>query len=105
MKSHQCFLLVAFSHFGGVIVRFQKHSNYWAVYDNNDNLVCLTVYKKGAREVVNRLSGESNYSSEKSALMSNEIIRLGNEVKNLNKRFNLLLKAVQTVESLPNKVI
>jgi hypothetical protein len=29
--------------------------DYWAVYDRED-LVCVTVYRKGAREVVRRLS-------------------------------------------------
>jgi len=27
----------------------------WAVYDREGNLVCVTVYKKGAREVVRRI--------------------------------------------------
>jgi len=35
----------------------QHYGNrFFAVYDN-DNLVCVTVYKKGAIEVVNRLRG------------------------------------------------
>ncbi len=29
---------------------------FWAVRDGNDRLVCVTVYKKGAQEVVRRLS-------------------------------------------------
>jgi hypothetical protein len=29
---------------------------YWAVYDDDGELVCVTVYKKGAKEVVRRLS-------------------------------------------------
>ncbi|MGH9761448.1 MAG: hypothetical protein ACREDR_18925 [Blastocatellia bacterium] len=29
---------------------------YWAVYDDDDELVCVTLYKKGAKEVVRRLS-------------------------------------------------
>lgn len=29
---------------------------YWAVYDGEDNLICVTVYKKGALEVLRRLS-------------------------------------------------
>ncbi len=43
-----------------------RYGRFWAVYDNTPNnnqekaqnvgrLVCLTVYKKGAREVVRRL--------------------------------------------------
>lgn len=29
---------------------------FWAVHDQHGQLVCVTVYKKGAREVVRRLS-------------------------------------------------
>jgi hypothetical protein len=36
------------------IVR-QRHSRYW-VRDPHDELVCITVYKKGAAEVVRRLA-------------------------------------------------
>jgi hypothetical protein len=34
----------------------QKHSCWWEVRDPTDELVCLTVYRKGAREVVRRLA-------------------------------------------------
>ena len=34
----------------------QKHSRWWEVRDPDDELVCLTVYRKGAREVVRRLA-------------------------------------------------
>ena len=33
-----------------------KHSRFWAVWDSDGTLVCLCVYKKGAREVLRRLS-------------------------------------------------
>ena len=33
-------------------------SRHWAVYDEKGALVCVTVYKRGAREVVRRLTGE-----------------------------------------------
>lgn len=33
-----------------------KRGRFWAVYDADGQLVCLTVYKKGAREVVRRLT-------------------------------------------------
>lgn len=32
-----------------------KYGRYWAVYDANDALICVTVYKRGAEEVVRRL--------------------------------------------------
>jgi hypothetical protein len=34
----------------------QRHSRWWEVRDPEDELVCLTVYRKGAREVVRRLA-------------------------------------------------
>jgi hypothetical protein len=34
----------------------QKRSRWWEVRDPGDELVCLTVYRKGAREVVRRLA-------------------------------------------------
>jgi hypothetical protein len=34
----------------------QKHSRWWEVRDPDNELVCLTVYRKGAREVVRRLA-------------------------------------------------
>lgn len=33
-----------------------KHRRWWEVRDSTDELVCLTVYRKGAREVVRRLA-------------------------------------------------
>jgi hypothetical protein len=41
---------------GGKGMRIEKYSDrYWAVYDE-DVLVCVCVYKKGAVEVVKRLT-------------------------------------------------
>lgn len=34
----------------------QRYGRYWAVYDPAGVLVCVTVYKKGAAEVVRRLT-------------------------------------------------
>lgn len=34
----------------------QRHSRFWEVRDPADELVCITVYKKGAAEVVRRLA-------------------------------------------------
>jgi hypothetical protein len=33
----------------------ERHSRYWRVVDPHGELVCLTVYKRGAREVIRRL--------------------------------------------------
>ncbi|MCW3051837.1 MAG: hypothetical protein JWN14_1007 [Chthonomonadales bacterium] len=39
------------------VFSFRKHGRrFWKVVDGNDDLVCVTVYKKGAKEVIRRLS-------------------------------------------------
>lgn len=43
---------------GGYVV--QRRGRYWAVLDAAEGLVCVTVYKRGALEVIRRLgSGNS----------------------------------------------
>jgi len=34
----------------------QRKSRYWEVRDPQNELVCITVYKKGAAEVIRRLA-------------------------------------------------
>lgn len=38
-------------------MEIRKYYRYWAVYDADEQLVCITLYKKGAKEVVRRLTG------------------------------------------------
>ena len=38
----------------------QPYGRYWALYDAFGVLICLTVYKKGALEVVRRLQAPSS---------------------------------------------
>jgi hypothetical protein len=40
----------------GYTIRKQEKSRFWEVLDPAGELVCLTVYRRGAREVVRRLS-------------------------------------------------
>jgi hypothetical protein len=40
-----------------------KHSRHWAIHDPDGALVCVALYKKGATEVVRRLS--EIYSAER----------------------------------------
>ena len=44
-------------------MQIKKYGRYFAVFDAQDALVCLCVYRKGAREVVSRLE-KSNHESE-----------------------------------------
>lgn len=43
-------------HAGYTIQKYGK-SRFWAVIDAAEELVCITVYKRGALEVVRRLAG------------------------------------------------
>ena len=43
---------------GNSAVRIERRGRYWAVFDG-PTLVCLTVYKRGAREVSRRLNQQS----------------------------------------------
>ena len=36
----------------------RRRGRFWEVLDMNGELVCMTVYKQGAKEVVRRLRGE-----------------------------------------------
>ena len=37
-------------------MRLEKYGRFWAVYDELEELICVTVYKKGALEVIRRLT-------------------------------------------------
>jgi hypothetical protein len=41
-------------------MRIEKYgkTRFWAVYDTNNELICIYVYFKGAREVLRRLQGQ-----------------------------------------------
>jgi|GEM_PF-1034960 len=47
---------------GHTIVK-QKKSRWWEVRDAKGELVCLAVYRKGAREVVRRLDGRDQMAA------------------------------------------
>ena len=36
-------------------MRIARYGRFWALYDADGTLICVTVYKKGALEVVRRL--------------------------------------------------
>ena len=40
--------------------RVERYKRHWAAYDADGELVCVTVYKKGAEEVVGRLAPPAN---------------------------------------------
>ena len=42
----------------------KPYNRHWAVYDSEDKLVCVTVYKKGADEVLRRFGDCPEESQE-----------------------------------------
>ena len=38
--------------------RIERRGRFWEVLDRDGELVCLTVYKRGAQEVLRRLGGD-----------------------------------------------
>ena len=45
-------------------LRLQKYGHFWAVYDLDDTLVVVTVYKKGALEVIRRFEELEKHTPE-----------------------------------------
>jgi hypothetical protein len=41
-------------------MRLRKYGRFWGLYDADGTLICVTVYKKGALEVVRRLQQRHN---------------------------------------------
>jgi len=46
---------------GGYTIR--RRNRFWEVLDSSGDLVCLTVYKRGAKEVVHRLFTAKAYTA------------------------------------------
>lgn len=63
---------------------------YWSIYDNDGTLICVTVYKKGAKEVFNRLSGMETEPHIQKAINIDELKNLKKELKQLNRKFNAM---------------
>ena len=55
------------------IERYQK-GKYWAVYDEQAKLICLTVYKKGAVEVSRRLGLTSEPAGDTADTVSPPVV-------------------------------
>jgi len=68
----------------------------WAVYDGSGNLICVTVYKKGAIEVFNRLSGEEIENHYQPPINLQELVKLQKEFKQLNKKFNSVFQEIKS---------
>jgi hypothetical protein len=87
-------------------MKIEKYSNsYWAVYDDSDYLICVTVYKKGAKEVVRRLSATGTDNLPEAHINHDKLTKLSRELKTVNRNFNQLVMEIKTTESMPNKAV
>jgi hypothetical protein len=71
----------------------------WAVYDDSGYLICVTVYKKGAKEVLIRLTGaktEDTTNTNNSYIDLQELIRLQKELRQLSKKLNDISKKIKS---------
>jgi hypothetical protein len=48
------------SPWGAHAMTITRYGRYWAVYDASGTLVCVCVYRKGAQEVVRRLTNSEH---------------------------------------------
>ncbi len=76
----------------------------WAVYDSSGQLVCLTVYKKGALEVTKRLSEEGGEVCSASSIDLQEFAKLHMEFRQLSKKFNKIIKDIKS-RNMINKAV
>lgn len=71
-------------------------SRNWAVYDDFGNLICVAVYKKGALEVLNRLSGIETGNHAMPSIDLKEITKLQKEIRQLSKKFNNIFNQIKS---------
>ncbi len=50
---------------GGSDVTIRRYGRHWAVFDDNGGIVCVTVYKRGAQAVVDRLAHVNPAATER----------------------------------------
>lgn len=83
-------------------MKIEKYgSRNWAVYDNSGCLICVTVYKKGAKEVVRRLSTTVTDNLPEAQINHDKLTKLSRELKTVNRKFNQLLREIKTIENTP----
>ncbi|WP_313559094.1 hypothetical protein [Ruminiclostridium cellobioparum] len=79
-------------------MRLEKYrdTRYWAVFDDTDELICLTVYRKGAQEVIRRLSlSPAGATSAVERTVPEGVKKLLKEMKSTSGKFNKLAKELQ----------
>ncbi len=56
---------------------YEKYKRFWAVTDAAGQLVCLTVYRKGAQEVLRRLGAVEGPAAPGTAEPAPKVVRPG----------------------------
>lgn len=80
-------------------------SRNWAVYDDFGNLICVAVYKKGALEVLNRLSGIETGNHSTPSIDLKELTKLQKEIRQLSKKFNNIFNQIKSGNKLNEAVL
>lgn len=70
-------------------------SRNWAVYDDFGNLICVAVYKKGALEVLNRLSGIETGNHSVPYIDIKELAKLQKEIRHISKKFTNIFNQIR----------
>jgi len=87
-------------------LKIQKYgSRNWSVYDNSGNLICVTVYKKGAVEVVKRLLDAGTDNLPQPNINLDEITKLHKELKAINQKFTNMVRQFKATENTPHKAV
>lgn len=87
-------------------MKIEKYgSRNWAVYDNSGCLVCVTVYKKGAKEVIRRLSTTGTDKLPEAQINYDKLVSLSKELKAINRNFNQLMMEIKAIENTPAKAV
>lgn len=80
-------------------MKIEKYGNRnWAVYDNSGCLVCITVYNKGAQEVIRWLSTEATNDCNQPSGTMNNLTALLEDFKQLNRNFNQLARNIKHLQ-------
>lgn len=77
-------------------------SKYWAIREDNNDLICVTVYKKGALEVIKRfelVEKEIDCKFLEKLNINNEIDNVLKNLKTINAEVNELIKYLKTIKN------
>jgi hypothetical protein len=80
-------------------------SRNWAVYDDFGNLICVAVYKKGALEVLNRLSGIETGNHPVSSIDLKELTKLQKEIRQISKKLSSIFNQIKSENKLNEAVL